>query len=54
MSCIDRIGMRYGLLEVLERAGSEASNGTAKWKCLCECGNIVIVRETLIYSKKPA
>ena len=43
MAFINRAGKKYGLLTVLERAGSEASNGGATWKCVCDCGNEVVV-----------
>jgi hypothetical protein len=38
---INRVGKTYNRLTVLERAGSR--NSRAFWRCLCECGNEVIV-----------
>ena len=38
---IDETGNKYGLLTVLERAGSK--NGKAAWLCQCECGNQIVV-----------
>jgi hypothetical protein len=38
----DLIGMKFGLLTVLKRAGS-TSSGNAKWRCRCECGKCTIV-----------
>jgi hypothetical protein len=38
----DMINQKYGKLTVLERAGSK--NGSAFWKCRCDCGNKIIVR----------
>ena len=37
----DLIGEQFGLLTVIERA-ENASNGNARWKCRCQCGNEVI------------
>lgn len=37
----NEIGNKYGLLTVIERAGSKS--GKAAWLCQCECGNQVIV-----------
>lgn len=34
-------GQRFGRLTVIERAGS-TPGGVSKWKCICDCGNIVI------------
>jgi len=40
---VDRIGQRYGRLVVV---GREENNkqGSAMWKCQCECGNTSIVK----------
>lgn len=38
----DMTGLRCGLLVVLSEDGS-TKGGKAKWKCRCECGNIVSV-----------
>ena len=37
----NEIGNKYGLLTVIERAGS--NSGKAAWLCRCECGNQIIV-----------
>lgn len=38
---IDLSGQRFGRLTVLERSHeSKCKNRQAKWKCLCDCGNI--------------
>ena len=37
-SFINRVGERYGMLVV------ESFAGNGKWKCICDCGNEVIVR----------
>lgn len=39
----DLTGNIYGNLTVISRSGT-ASNGSAIWKCLCECGNYADVR----------
>lgn len=38
----NEIGNTYGLLTVIERA-SNGTNGKARWKCRCQCGNEIIV-----------
>lgn len=35
----DLTGRRFGMLTVLEYVYTDS--GTAKWKCLCDCGNVV-------------
>lgn len=45
---IDLTGQRFNRLTVIERAGSK--NGFAAWKCLCECGNITVVRSSHLKS----
>lgn len=40
----DLTGIRFGHLLVLERVSKPGQ--VVKWKCLCDCGNIVIVRAT--------
>lgn len=39
---IDMANKKFGRLYVLNCAGRD-TNGNALWKCLCDCGNIVIV-----------
>lgn len=39
---IDLIGQRFGRLTVIERAENN-KNSQAKWKCVCDCGNEVVV-----------
>lgn len=46
---IDLTGMHFGRLVVLRRDGSD-SNGSAKWLCRCECGNIKSVRSNRLRS----
>ena len=38
----DLTGKTFGKLYVLESAGSD-ERGNQKWRCKCECGNIVVV-----------
>ena len=38
----DLTGQRFGRLVALEFAGSD-NGGKARWRCGCDCGNIVIV-----------
>lgn len=39
---IDLTGKRFGRLSVIEKSSSD-KNGCPKWKCVCDCGNEVIV-----------
>lgn len=39
---IDLTGQRFGMLEVLERSGSDNS-GHARWICRCDCGNVTAI-----------
>lgn len=44
---VDLTGQRFGRLTVIERAENYVSpkgRQELRWKCLCECGNIVVVR----------
>ena len=43
MHVVDLTGQRFGLLVVIERAGSTKANGFAQWKCVCDCGNVTVV-----------
>lgn len=45
MALKNEVGNTYGYLTVLERAEND-KYGSAFWKCLCKCGNIVTVRGT--------
>lgn len=40
---IDRTGKKYGKLTVIRRV-ENAPGGVTRWECLCECGNLTIVR----------
>jgi hypothetical protein len=37
------IGKKFNRLLVIERAKNLNKNRNARWKCLCDCGNVVIV-----------
>lgn len=39
----DLTGKTFGLLTVIKRADN-TKNGIAQWECLCNCGNLTIVR----------
>ena len=42
-------GQTFGTLTVIELSPEHrASNGSAKWKCQCECGNIVYLTSTAL------
>lgn len=40
------IGNKYGKLTVVERSQEIAANGSPKWICKCECGNITVVERS--------
>lgn len=40
---IDLTGQRFERLTVIERA--ENAGRTTRWKCVCDCGNVTIVRQ---------
>lgn len=42
MGLKDETGNKYDRLTVIER-GPNTSNGTARWRCKCDCGNEVLV-----------
>ena len=44
---INLTGQRFGKLIVLERV-KNASDGHAKWKCQCDCGNIIMVNSNVL------
>ena len=44
---IDETGNVYGLLEVVERAGTD-KNGDAMWRSLCSCGKEVVLRGSVL------
>lgn len=45
----DLSGQRFGRLTVVEYAGRNRQN-RAMWKCVCECGNVVITRSDALKS----
>ena len=40
---INEIGNRYGRLQVIDYAPND-QNGNSRWKCLCDCGNVIITK----------
>lgn len=44
------VGQRFGRLLVLCDDGTRSSDGTIKWKCRCDCGNITHVSTTNLTS----
>jgi hypothetical protein len=40
------IGNQYGKLTVIEKSDAISSNGSPKWVCRCECGNIAVVERS--------
>lgn len=36
----DLIGMKFGMLSVVEMTSQRSENGSVIWKCKCDCGNI--------------
>lgn len=49
---IDLRGQRFGYLTVLELCKERGGHGEAKWKCECDCGNIVEVLSSNLRRKK--
>lgn len=45
---IDLTGKRFGRLVVLEQDFPKHGNTNARWKCKCDCGNVVTVRSTCL------
>ncbi|KKK62534.1 hypothetical protein LCGC14_3003380 [marine sediment metagenome] len=46
---IELSGKRFGRLKVIARAKSETGHGKhAHWKCVCNCGNMSVVRSNLL------
>ena len=43
LNFINLIGMKFGLLTVLEDLGSDNEKQNHYWKCQCDCGNITVV-----------
>lgn len=43
---IDLTGQRFGKLKVIQKTDQIASNGTPKWLCRCDCGNLHIVERS--------
>jgi hypothetical protein len=44
---LDKVGIRYGRLVVIESAGRDKYR-SALWKCLCDCGGTVVTRGTTL------
>ena len=40
---VDRTGIRYGRLTVIEETDERDSGGSIKWACKCDCGNECII-----------
>lgn len=48
---IDLTGQRFGMLTVLEEVQCEkGKNRSARWKCVCDCGNTAIVKANSLKS----
>lgn len=47
---VKMVGRRFGMLEILERAGSN-KEGRALWLCSCDCGNTCTMPTSTIKSK---
>ena len=49
---LDLIGLRFGFLTVIQRAGSSQGRTTkALWRCQCDCGNTVVRESQYLRSK---
>lgn len=47
---INAIGMRIGMLEVVERA-ENTKQGATRWICKCDCGNLITLTQAQIKKK---
>lgn len=45
---LDRTGLQYGWLTALEHVASRLHNGSAIWRCRCQCGNLHDVEGRLL------
>ena len=45
---IDETGNKYNRLTVIERAPTPPGKDGGWWRCLCDCGNEVVVKGTLL------
>ena len=48
---IDLTGQRFGRLTVIERA-ENSKHKKARWKCLCDCGGVIVVEALLLKQEK--
>lgn len=49
---VDMTGERYGRLVVLERVPNLPNSRVTRWKCLCDCGNIIEANRNNLLHKK--
>ena len=49
MKKLDLLNQKFGRLTVIKEAGKD-KNGRVRWKCLCDCGKITIVRRSSLQS----
>lgn len=49
---IDLVGQRFGYLTVIESTSQRSSKGEVKWKCQCDCGNIIYVTSSNLRREK--
>lgn len=47
----DILNQRFSRLLVIEDTGEKYANGSIKWKCLCDCGNIVFTNSSSLKRK---
>jgi len=50
---IDRSGIRYGMLTAVEIVGRDKYRNVL-WKCLCDCGEIVVADKSKLSGKNPS
>lgn len=48
----DMTGMKFGRLTVLERVPNLPNSRVTRWKCKCDCGNVVFVNRNNLLHKK--
>lgn len=49
---VDRTGLKYGKLTVIEKTDKRDAGGSVVWRCKCDCGNIIDVSGNALTRQK--